>query len=91
MNEKFFNTTVVTVTTYGAPIDIGFNAKRIIIKNENTSTGKLRYSFDGSNDAGSLDRGEPFNEQGGKFLVRRIWFRKENAGETVSYRLWARD
>ncbi len=91
MNEKFIDKTEVTVTTYGAPIDLGFNATRLILKNENTSTGKLKFSYNGSNDNGSLDAGEPLNEQGGKFLVRRIWFKKVNANETVSYRLWARD
>ena len=91
MNKKFFDKTTITVTSYSTPIDIGFNAKKITIKNENTSEGILKYSFDGSTDDGSLDAGEPFTEQGGKFLVRRIWFKKENAGETVRYRLWARD
>ena len=91
MNEEFFDTVTITVTSYSAPIDIGFNAKKVTIVNDPDSTGKLNYSFDGSTTAGTLRAGEPFTEQGGKFLVRRIWFRKVSAGKTVSYRLWARD
>lgn len=91
MNEKFVDTTTITVTSYGAAVDIGFNAKKVTIVNDPDSTGKLNFSYDGSADAGTLRAGEPFTEQGGKFLVRRIWFKKESAGETVKYRLWARD
>ncbi len=92
MNEKFLGPTEITVTAYTAgPVDIGFNAKRLILVNDPDSQGALFYSLNGSTNAGKLRAGEPFNEQGGKFLVRRIWFKKENAGETVKYRLWARD
>ncbi len=92
MNEKFLGPTEITVAAYTAgPVDIGFNAKKITLVNDADSTGAFFYSFNGSTNAGKLEAGEPFTEQGGKFLVRRIWFKKENAGQTVKYRLWARD
>lgn len=75
----------ITATDTYALTDLGFTAKRVIIKADMENAQDLHFSFNGSDLAGELELGEPITLAG--INLRRIWI-KGNGGN-AEYRMWA--
>jgi len=82
-NKYFEDQSGTALTTSFAKQEFGFSSFSIFIANDQTSTGYIEYSFDGTNVHGRLKATEKktmdFRRQ------REIWLRGESGGE--SYRL----
>lgn len=88
--KKFFKDTTAATTSY-VEVKFGFLASKMTLVSNDDSDGDLLYSFDNATtDEGRLKPGEPFTEQGDGFRASSIWVKKENAADTVNYRIWAR-
>ena len=82
-NKYFEDQSGTALTTSFAKQEFGFASFSIFIANDQSSTGYIEYSFDGTNIHGRLGatekRSMDFRRQ------REIWLRGESGGE--SYRL----
>ena len=74
-----------TATSAFAAINIGFNAKNIIIQAASGNARDIEFSFLGSTVDGDLEAGEPLTIQ--PVNIRRLYIRGD--GGNANYRIWA--